>query len=142
MEVAEGDAEGVGAEEGESEGEDEAEGVGGGEAEGRAEREGVGEMGGERDREGEVVPVGDRLALLADKKVKVALSDGAREWMAEHGYEPEFGARPMGRLVDQAIKKQLAEALLFGALKHGGVAHFDVKADKSGIEPTFTTAEA
>jgi ATP-dependent Clp protease ATP-binding subunit ClpA len=80
--------------------------------------------------------------LLADKKVKVALSEGAREWMAEHGYEPEFGARPMGRLVDQAIKKQLAEALLFGALKHGGIAHFDVKADKSGIEPTFTKAEA
>jgi ATP-dependent Clp protease ATP-binding subunit ClpA len=80
--------------------------------------------------------------LLAEKKVKVALSDAAREWMAEHGYEPEFGARPMGRLVDQAIKKQLAEALLFGALKNGGVATFDVKADKSGIEPTFSTAEA
>ncbi len=81
-------------------------------------------------------------ALLAEKGVKVALSEAAREWMAEHGYEPEFGARPMGRLVDQSIKKQLAEALLFGALKNGGVAHFDVKADKSGIEPTFTTAQA
>ncbi|MBL8921089.1 MAG: ATP-dependent Clp protease ATP-binding subunit ClpA, partial [Myxococcaceae bacterium] len=80
--------------------------------------------------------------LLAEKKVKVALSDAAREWMAEHGYEPEFGARPMGRLVDQAIKKQLAEALLFGALKNGGLATFDVKADKSGIEPTFSTAVA
>jgi ATP-dependent Clp protease ATP-binding subunit ClpA len=60
--------------------------------------------------------------------------------MAEHGYEPEFGARPMGRLVDQAIKKQLAEALLLGALKNGGTATFDVKADKSGIEPSFTAA--
>ncbi|MER2561300.1 MAG: ATP-dependent Clp protease ATP-binding subunit ClpA [Myxococcaceae bacterium] len=80
--------------------------------------------------------------LLAEKNVKVALSEAAREWMAEHGYEPEFGARPMGRLVDQAIKKQLAEALLFGALKNGGTAHFDVKADKSGIEPTFATAQA
>jgi ATP-dependent Clp protease ATP-binding subunit ClpA len=80
--------------------------------------------------------------LLLEKKVKVALSPQAREWMAEKGYDPEFGARPMARLVDQAIKKQLAEALLFGELKNGGTAHFDVKADGSGIEPTFATAEA
>jgi ATP-dependent Clp protease ATP-binding subunit ClpA len=78
--------------------------------------------------------------LLAEKKVKVTLSEGARVWMAEHGYEPEFGARPMGRLVDQSLKKQLAEALLFGALKNGGTAHFEVKEDKSGVEPTFTAA--
>ncbi|MCA2978446.1 MAG: ATP-dependent Clp protease ATP-binding subunit ClpA [Myxococcaceae bacterium] len=80
--------------------------------------------------------------LLAEKKVKVALTPAAREWMAEKGYDPEFGARPMARLVDQALKRQLAEALLFGALKNGGTAHFDVKPDGSGIVPTFATAEA
>ncbi len=80
--------------------------------------------------------------LLDDKKVEIHLSASAREWMAEKGYEPEFGARPMGRLVDNAMKKQLAEALLFGQLKNGGVAHFDAKADQSGLEVTFTAAPA
>ena len=40
----------------------------------------------------------------------------AREWLADNGYEPEFGARPMARLVESAIKRPLAEALLFGDL--------------------------
>ncbi|HEY1088015.1 MAG TPA: AAA family ATPase, partial [Archangium sp.] len=81
-------------------------------------------------------------ALLTEKKVTIALSDKAREWMAEKGYEPEFGARPMARLVDQQLKKAMAEALLFGELKNGGRAFADVKADGSGLELTFTTAEA
>ncbi|MGV3623862.1 MAG: ATP-dependent Clp protease ATP-binding subunit ClpA [Archangium sp.] len=80
--------------------------------------------------------------LLADKKVKVALSDKAREWLGEKGYEPEFGARPMGRAIDQNLKKAMAEALLFGDLKNGGKAFADVKADGSGLELTFTAAEA
>ncbi len=76
--------------------------------------------------------------LLDEKKVTIRLTDRAREWMAEKGYEPEFGARPMGRLVDNALKKQLAEALLFGQLKNGGVAEFDVNPELSGLVPTFT----
>ena len=80
--------------------------------------------------------------LLADKKVKVALSDKAREWLGDKGYEPEFGARPMGRAIDQNLKKAMAEALLFGDLKNGGTAFADVKADGSGLELTFTSAEA
>ncbi len=79
--------------------------------------------------------------LLDDKKVEIQLTDKAKEWMAEKGYEPEFGARPMGRLVDNALKKQLAEALLFGQLKNGGVAKFEVKADGSGLDATFTARE-
>ncbi len=68
---------------------------------------------------------------LDDKKVKLHLSNEARGWMAEHGYDPEFGARPMARLVDQNLKRPLADALLFGDLKDGGgVAHVEVKDDK------------
>jgi ATP-dependent Clp protease ATP-binding subunit ClpA len=81
-------------------------------------------------------------SLLTEKKVTIALSQKAREWLADKGYDPEFGARPMGRAVDQNLKKAMAEALLFGSLKNGGKAFADVKADGSGLELTFTTAEA
>jgi ATP-dependent Clp protease ATP-binding subunit ClpA len=67
---------------------------------------------------------------LDDKKVKIELTPEARAWMAEHGYDPEFGARPMARLVDNVLKKPLAEAILFGQLKEGGVAVAEVKDDK------------
>ncbi|MDP1830194.1 MAG: ATP-dependent Clp protease ATP-binding subunit ClpA [Archangium sp.] len=80
--------------------------------------------------------------LLTEKKVTIALSEKAREWLGEKGYDPEFGARPLGRMVDQQLKKAMAEALLFGALKNGGKAFADVKADGSGLELTFTTVEA
>jgi ATP-dependent Clp protease ATP-binding subunit ClpA len=80
--------------------------------------------------------------LLTEKKVSVSLSERAREWLADKGYDPEFGARPMARAVDNALKKPLAEALLFGTLKNGGKAFADQKADGSGLELLFTSAEA
>jgi ATP-dependent Clp protease ATP-binding subunit ClpA len=64
--------------------------------------------------------------MLVEKKVKLELTQRAKAWLAEHGYDPAFGARPMARLVDNSLKKPLAEALLFGELKNGGVARFDV----------------
>jgi ATP-dependent Clp protease ATP-binding subunit ClpA len=80
--------------------------------------------------------------MLDEKGVKVQLTEAARKWLAEKGYDPEFGARPMGRLVDQALKKPLAEALLFGQLKNGGSAVADVKSDGSSLELTFVNAQA
>jgi ATP-dependent Clp protease ATP-binding subunit ClpA len=80
--------------------------------------------------------------MLDEKGVKVQLTDAARKWLSEKGYDPEFGARPMGRLVDQALKKPLAEALLFGSLKHGGSAIAELKSDGSGLELTFANAQA
>jgi ATP-dependent Clp protease ATP-binding subunit ClpA len=68
--------------------------------------------------------------MLVEKKVKLELTARAKAWLAEHGYDPEFGARPMARLVDNTLKKPLAEALLFGELKNGGVARFDVEGDE------------
>jgi ATP-dependent Clp protease ATP-binding subunit ClpA len=77
--------------------------------------------------------VGLLQAQLSDKKVTLELTPAARAWLADHGYDPAFGARPMARLVDQSLKKPLAEALLFGALQAGGVARFDVTPDGNGL---------
>ncbi|MDB4991270.1 MAG: ATP-dependent Clp protease ATP-binding subunit ClpA [Myxococcaceae bacterium] len=71
---------------------------------------------------------------LDEKKVKVALTAAAREWLAEHGYKPEFGARPMARLVESAIKRPLAEALLFGDLKEGSTVTIDRVGDELALQ--------
>ena len=66
---------------------------------------------------------------LADRNVTIELSDAARKWLADRGYDEQFGARPLSRLIQEHIKKPLAEELLFGKLKRGGVVHVDVKDD-------------
>ncbi|MFY0528896.1 ATP-dependent Clp protease ATP-binding subunit ClpA [Archangium gephyra] len=67
--------------------------------------------------------------MLTEKNVKLELTPAARAWLAENGYDPAFGARPMARLVDNSLKKPLAEALLFGELASGGIARFDVEGE-------------
>ncbi len=57
---------------------------------------------------------------LVDKKVTIELSPEAREWLADKGFDRNFGARPMTRLVSHELKKPLADEILFGRLKHGG----------------------
>ncbi|MGR9045373.1 MAG: ATP-dependent Clp protease ATP-binding subunit ClpA [Gammaproteobacteria bacterium] len=59
-------------------------------------------------------------ALLADKNVSLVLEPEARLWLAEHGCDPKMGARPMARLIQEKIKKPLANDLLFGKLVQGG----------------------
>ncbi len=81
-------------------------------------------------------------ALLDDKKVTVHLTAAAKAWLAKKGYDPEFGARPMGRAVDNALKKPLAEALLFGKLKDGGKAMVDAPSPDGPLSFSFVTAEA
>jgi ATP-dependent Clp protease ATP-binding subunit ClpA len=78
--------------------------------------------------------VGLLQAQLSEKKVTLELTPAARGWLAENGYDPAFGARPMARLVDQTVKKPLAEALLFGTLQRGGIARFDVTPDGHGLQ--------
>ena len=67
--------------------------------------------------------------LVAPKGVTVEITDAARQWLATHGFDRAFGARPMGRLIDRVVKKPLSELLLFGALASGGRAVIDVDAD-------------
>jgi len=64
---------------------------------------------------------------LEQKKVTVDIDKQAREWLADKGYDPKMGARPMARLISEHIKKPLAEELLFGRLSHGGHVQVIVK---------------
>jgi ATP-dependent Clp protease ATP-binding subunit ClpA len=58
---------------------------------------------------------------LAEKRVKLELSPAARLWLAERGYDPAFGARPLSRLIQTEIKDVLADEILFGRLQQGGL---------------------
>jgi ATP-dependent Clp protease ATP-binding subunit ClpA len=76
-------------------------------------------------------------AQLADRQVIIELSDAARDWLAVKGFDKQFGARPLSRVIQEHIKKPLAEELLFGKLAKGGIVRVDVG---DGI-PTFTYSE-
>ena len=67
---------------------------------------------------------------LAEKRVSVVLEPQAREWLAIHGFDPQMGARPMSRVIQEKIKKPLAEEILFGRLSGGGVARIGVEGDE------------
>jgi ATP-dependent Clp protease ATP-binding subunit ClpA len=61
-------------------------------------------------------------ALLDEKNVTLEVSREAKEWLADKGYDPAFGARPMARVIEEHLKKPLADAMLFGKLQKGGKA--------------------
>ncbi len=73
-------------------------------------------------------------AQLADRNVTIELSENARIWLARKGYDPLFGARPLARVIQENIKKPLAEELLFGKLSKGGTVRVDVVDD----QPVFS----
>jgi ATP-dependent Clp protease ATP-binding subunit ClpB len=78
----------------------------------------------------------ERLAtLLRDRKITVDLSDGARNWLAEKGYDPAYGARPLKRVVQKALQDQLAEALLAGRIKDGETVDVDIGGDGLELNP-------
>ena len=64
---------------------------------------------------------------LEAKKVSMTVSDAARRWLAEKGYDPKMGARPMARVIQDEIKQVLADELLFGELTSGGRVKIDIK---------------
>jgi ATP-dependent Clp protease ATP-binding subunit ClpA len=66
-------------------------------------------------------------AQLIDRNVHIELTNGAAEWLADKGYDPKMGARPLGRVIQEHIKKPLAEELLFGKLVKGGIVKVGVK---------------
>ena len=73
-------------------------------------------------------------AQLDDKKVVIDVDDAARLWLGKHGYDKVMGARPMARLIQEQIKKKLAEELLFGKLLHGGHVLVSAEDDELTIE--------
>jgi ATP-dependent Clp protease ATP-binding subunit ClpA len=76
---------------------------------------------------------------LEEKRVTVDVDEDARKWLAEHGFDPKMGARPMARIIQEHIKRSLAEELLFGKLVGGGNVRIGVKDAKLSFN--FETAE-
>src|SRR5580698_9527223 len=76
---------------------------------------------------------------LADRNVTIELMASARAWLAEKGYDPLFGARPLARIIQEHIKKPLAEELLFGHLAKGGIVR--VRRDETEDKLAFTFHE-
>jgi len=72
---------------------------------------------------------------LAEKHVTIEVSDAARAWLAEQGFDPKMGARPMARLIQDRVKRPLADELLFGRLSNGG--HVQVDLDDTGEALAF-----
>jgi len=71
---------------------------------------------------------------LADRNVHIELDDEARKWIVDRGYDKLYGARPMGRLVQEKIKQPLAEELLFGKLVNGGEVKVRIKDNAPAFE--------
>ncbi len=65
-------------------------------------------------------------ALLQEQEVSITVSPEARQWLAEHGFDPVMGARPMKRVIQEQVKAKLADELLFGRLADGGSVSLDV----------------
>ena len=78
-------------------------------------------------------------AQLHDRNVSIQMSDDARAWIAEKGFDKLFGARPMARFIQEHVKKQLAEELLFGKLEKGGHVVITLKDGKLAFEVTADT---
>src|ERR1700736_5733661 len=73
-------------------------------------------------------------AQLGDRDVTIELSETASKWLVTHGYDEQMGARPMARLIQETIKKPLADEVLFGKLKAGGHVRVVAGTDEAGAE--------
>ena len=83
--------------------------------------------------------IGELQLQLQKKNVELVVSSQVPSWLAQTGYDKVYGARPMARVVDEHLKKPLADELLFGRLKSGGRVHIEMSAD-SKLEFQFTEA--
>ena len=78
--------------------------------------------------------------LLQEKHVSLSATPTARDWLAQHGFDPLMGARPMARVIQDKVKRPLADELLFGKLVNGGRASIDVRDNELFVE-TFAEPE-
>jgi ATP-dependent Clp protease ATP-binding subunit ClpB len=70
---------------------------------------------------------------LNDRRINLTVPDDVRQWLAERGYDPKFGARPLNRLITTEIGNGLADKIIRGQIKTGDVAVVEIKEDKSGL---------
>ena len=84
-----------------------------------------------------------RIGELSDKlqshKIELSLSENCREWLLNKGFTPEYGARELDRVISQNLKTKLMREILFGSLKKGGNAVFDIVNDELVISVTERT---
>ena len=71
---------------------------------------------------------------LQEKHVVLHVDADARRWLAEHGFDPQMGARPMSRVIQESVKRLLADELLFGKLAEGGKVLLSVKEGKLAVD--------
>jgi ATP-dependent Clp protease ATP-binding subunit ClpA len=81
-------------------------------------------------------------AQLEQKGVTISVDDAARSWIAARGYDPKMGARPMARVLQEHVKRPLAEELLFGRLSNGGSVLVTVAAGGEGLALDVRPAKA
>jgi ATP-dependent Clp protease ATP-binding subunit ClpA len=74
---------------------------------------------------------------LAERHVAITLTPEARVWLAAKGYDPVFGARPLGRVVQKEVRDPLTDEILFGALEHGGTVTVGVTDDDEHLTFSF-----
>lgn len=76
---------------------------------------------------------------LDDKRIQLTVPNDVKDWLAERGYEPRFGARPLNRLITNEIGNRLADKIIRGQLKMGQTARVRIKEDKTGLEVLDTS---
>jgi len=77
------------------------------------------------------IQIGRLQKLLDDRKIAITLDSKAREWLAEKGYEPAYGARPLKRVIQKSVQDPLAELILSGHIKDGDKV--TISASKQGL---------
>jgi len=76
---------------------------------------------------------------LAERNVQIEITDKAADWLATRGYDENFGARPLSRLISEYVKKPMADELLFGKLKNGGIVKIDIDpADRDKLKFAYS----
>jgi ATP-dependent Clp protease ATP-binding subunit ClpA len=74
---------------------------------------------------------------LAERNVQIEITDRAADWLATKGYDESFGARPLARLIQEKVKKPMADELLFGKLKNGGIVKIDLDPGKDELKFSY-----
>ena len=76
----------------------------------------------------------EMVAQLAEQRVAISLGSDARQWLAEKGHDPIYGARPLNRLIQSEVRNPLTDEILFGRLEKGGTVNITLNHTKDGLE--------
>ncbi len=81
-------------------------------------------------------------AQLAERRVAITLEPEARAWLAEKGYDPVYGARPLARVIQTDVRDPLTDEILFGRLEHGGTVTISLDERQAGVQRSTPPAPA